>query len=451
MFVWRLFEKGRSNLKRRQFRGKFANLRRCVKNSRGIWSPHNKEFPNRPCPGQKAPSSPFKQERMNAKCLARTLGHKGAAVQIFRMNAHSLCGWMNRQFRTVSSQRTCAVCALHPKRISSCLFPSRRAHPFCMPSCPPCPLPLHPSVTVTFFSSVSLRSPSGENHSSLHSSPARCASLFLYPPAAVIFSPAFCSAPSEEGYPPCTMVLLPVPSSAPPLRRLCLFSDVSLYFSSEESHSPLHNDLDRHSLFSAASLCGGYIFLQRFASPPFGEAAPLCIAASSFTPSFSAVSPMRRLYLFSCVLLLIRERPFPFAQRFFSPLSFSRCIFLRRLHFSPAFRLAPIRRRPFPFSPFRCAAYHHVRIKWNRRFHGRHGFPLSPPPSLPAIRRLFLPFSGKHQYTNFGASRKGKAPKYTFSFTNRPAKQPRCTALARTFGVSPAAAAPASISNMSPS
>lgn len=192
-------------------------------------------------------------------------------------------------------------------------------------------------------------------------------------------------------------------------------------------------------------------FLQRFASSPFGEAAPLCIAASSFTPSFSAVSPMRRLYLFSCVLLLIRERPFPFAQRFFSPLSFSRCIFLRRLHFSPAFRLAPIRRRPFPFSPFRCAAYHHVRIKWNRRFHGRHGFPLSPPPSLPAIRRLFLPFSGKHQYTNFGASRKGKAPKYTFSFTNRPAKQPRCTALARTFGVSPAAAAPASISNMSPS
>ena len=270
MFVWRLFEKGKRNLKRRQFRGKFANLRRCVKNSRGIWSPHNKEFPNRPCPGQKAPSSPFKQERMNAKCLARTLGHKGAAVQIFRMNAHSLCGWMNRQFRTVSSQRTCAVCALHPKRISSCLFPSRRAHPFCMPSCPPCPLPLHscpspafrpvphsrrpsplydgparctplllhPSVTVTFSSSVLLRSPSGENHSSLHSSPARCASLFLYPPAAVIFSPAFCSAPSGEGYPPCTTVLLAVPSSAPPLRRLCLFSGVSLYFSSEENHSP---------------------------------------------------------------------------------------------------------------------------------------------------------------------------------------------------------------------
>lgn len=159
MFVWRLFEKGKRNLKRRQFRGKFANLRRCVKNSRGIWSPHNKEFPNRPCPGQKAPSSPFKQERMNAKCLARTLGHKGAAVQIFRMNAHSLCGWMNRQFRTVSSQRTCAVCALHPKRIFPCRFPSRRAH-FCVAVLSAIPS----SAASLSFSSVSPCSPFGEGH-----------------------------------------------------------------------------------------------------------------------------------------------------------------------------------------------------------------------------------------------------------------------------------------------
>ena len=118
-----------------------------------------RNFPTGPALGKKPRRPLLNRNALNAKYLARTLGHKGAAVQIFRMNAHSPCGWMNRQFRTVSSQRTCAVCALHPKRIFPCRFPSRRAH-FCVAVLSAIPS----SAASLSFSSVSPCSPFGEGH-----------------------------------------------------------------------------------------------------------------------------------------------------------------------------------------------------------------------------------------------------------------------------------------------